>query len=210
MAKSRVSSLDTDGEWKICGMDVEYVAFLVALVGIGIDILIIILSLYASKWYIAVLALIFLVINSTVLLAKGQRHRLCYCPYLFTNIFGLLLSLGMALLMIYNLNELPEWWMQWVDPVSVNQTRDDASVNKVIWTTSVLLALFIAYFLLYAFFQYVIWKAYRYMKRYPHGQALQNITTTHDQGRLITTGPTNTTGQTIVTVEEHTTYTKTA
>jgi len=203
VSKSRLTSEDCiDSEWKVCGLHIEYAAFLLALAGIGIDILAILFAFYISKWYIAVFAFFFLVINSTVLCAKSKRHRFCYCPYLISNVFGLLLCLGMIVLMTYNISELPEWWMQWVDPIKVRETRNNASYDKIIWTTAVILAFFIAYFLIYAFFQYVIWKAYKFMKRYPHGEA-QKITTiqSHDQGRLITNGANNM-GNTVVTIED--------
>lgn len=206
MAKSRLSSSDYDDQWRVCGMHVERAALMVSYFSLILDALIIILALYMGKWGIAVVVLFFMMLNSTVLCAKGRRHKLLYWPYLITNAIGLFLTMLMIGLLIYNLAELPDWWMQWVDPVPERHGRTERSTDKVIWTTAVLLVFFILYGLLYSFFQYVIWKAYKFMKRYPQGFTHTSITsTTH--GPLITSQPIG--GTTVVTVEEQTITSKT-
>ncbi|KAI1702855.1 hypothetical protein Ddc_16819 [Ditylenchus destructor] len=214
MAKARRSSdLDYENRFRVCGIHVERAALWIALFTIVLDAFIIVLSLFFGKWGIGVIAFLFLLINCCLLAAKRQRHRFWYWPYLVTNAIGLLLTTATIILLIYNLIELPDWWMNFVDPEPVRRFRSPESTDKVVWTTAVLLAFFVLYGLLYSFFQYVVWKAFNFMKKYPGGEPVAiNPIHGHDHGRLITgsggNGGNINPGTTVVTVVEEQTFTQ--
>ncbi|KAI1718316.1 hypothetical protein DdX_06738 [Ditylenchus destructor] len=159
-------ALDTS-KWRCCGMHVEKGAFYIGLLGAALAATAAVIYFVSGSILMGIAAIVNLLIYLSILYAQKQGNPSYYLPFLIVNGLALLGHVAYCIYILLIYINMPYWYLE---PMRDDWRRQGYFYNEYefrnrLQNTLMFLGLFtLAYVLTAAFFYWVVWQAYQYMK----------------------------------------------